>query len=55
MRMATLIVLAACSAACEDRRSFDERFNDAQQQVENKARALDNRLEANAVGAPEKD
>ena len=28
-------------AACEDRRSFDERYTDTQQKLENKARDLD--------------
>lgn len=54
MRRLGLIVLAVLATGCEDRRSFDDRYNQAQEQVENKARALDNRLEGNEAAERER-
>ena len=42
--MRWLLTLVLTLTACEERRSFDERFNNTEAQLQNKARALDERL-----------
>ena len=44
MRVAAAILCLAALAACGDRRSFDERYNDTGAELEQRARALDNKL-----------
>ena len=40
-------ILALVLAACGDRRSFDERYNDTSAELEQRARAIDQNLAAN--------
>ena len=51
MRVALALVLLSL-AACGDRRSFDERYNDAGAALEEKARAIDANI-ANELPAAE--
>jgi hypothetical protein len=50
MRTAALLLLLLLGA-CEDRRSFDQRYSDAERKLDEKATALDRTLQdANAAG-----
>lgn len=49
MRLLALF-LALVLAACGDRRSFDERYNDTSAELEQRARAIDQNLAANESG-----
>jgi hypothetical protein len=42
--MRWLLTLVLALTACEERRSFDERYNDTAAQLQNKARTLDEQL-----------
>lgn len=53
MRLAALILAAVALTGCGDRRTFDERYKDTSQQLEEKARALDENLAANMAEANE--
>lgn len=53
MRLAALILAAVALTGCGDRRTFDERYEDTSQQLEEKARALDENLAANMAEANE--
>lgn len=44
MRPATAFLIALSLAACGDRRTFDERYQDTGAKLEEKARALDRNL-----------
>ncbi|GAA4033411.1 hypothetical protein GCM10022281_11510 [Sphingomonas rosea] len=48
MRVA-LLVLALTLAACGDRRTFDERYDDTEAKLNQKAKQLDANLAANEV------
>lgn len=53
MRLVALILAAVALTGCGDRRTFDERYKDTSQQLEEKARALDENLAANMAEANE--
>ena len=44
MRAAAVVACLLALAACGDRRSFDERYNDAGSELENRARAIDQNI-----------
>ncbi len=44
MRVAAVVACALALAACGDRRSFDERYNDAGSELEQRARAIDQNI-----------
>jgi len=46
MNRAVLAALLLATAACGDRRSFDDRYRDTGRELENKARELDGNLSA---------
>lgn len=52
MRVAAVVACALALAACGDRRSFDERYNDAGSELEQRARAIDQNI-ANELPAEE--
>ena len=51
MRTALLGLLAALAAGCGDRRSFDERYSDSQNDIERRAEQIDREL-ANEADKP---
>ena len=44
MRIGLLVLIAAFAAGCGDRRSFDERYSDSQNEIERRANAIDREL-----------
>ena len=44
MRVMAVVACALAVAACGDRRSFDERYNDAGSELEQRARAIDQNI-----------
>ena len=44
MRLALLILVSALAAGCGDRRSFDDRFSDSQNEIGRRADAIDREL-----------
>ena len=44
MRVVAVVACALAVAACGDRRSFDERYNDAGSELEQRARAIDQNI-----------
>jgi hypothetical protein len=44
MRVVAAVACALVLAACGDRRSFDERYNDAGSELEQRARAIDQNI-----------
>jgi hypothetical protein len=52
MRVGAVLLALAALAACGDRRSFDERYNDAGSELEERARAIDRNI-ANELPAEE--
>ena len=54
MRLGAALLLLLALGACGDRRDFDERYNDAGAELENRARALDQNL-ANELSADDSD
>ncbi|NJC05573.1 hypothetical protein GGQ97_001366 [Sphingomonas kaistensis] len=54
MRVGAVLLCLLALGACGDRRDFDERYNDAGAELENRARAIDQNL-ANELPADERD
>ena len=52
MRWAAGLLLAAATAGCGDRRSFDERYQDTSSALANEARALDENLASDNLAEP---
>lgn len=52
MRIVALVLLAALAGGCGDRRSFDERFSDSENAIEQRAERIDRDL-ANEAGESE--
>ena len=51
MRIVLLTLIAALAAGCGDRRSFDERYSDSQNDIERRAEQIDRAL-ANEAEKP---
>jgi hypothetical protein len=52
MRLLALTLLLVSASACGDRRTFDERYRDTGQELENRAEQLDRNLEATNLPEP---
>ena len=44
MRIALVALVASLAAGCGDRRSFDERYSDSQNEIERRAERIDREL-----------